>query len=300
MDSKEKQELILAYVPVLHKGYLDHLIDKYSEIENVALIGSSEFIDCINSSLSENDKLYALIRDPRCVEPGTMVRVLKAIFPKRYFYVFGENESGEFDIKGFFDSQDRIVMPDEDISHKIVEMYEINLEKVEFVKCWVRWDMPRSTSKIDPKAAEITTSDLLHREMMDLAQEGAFNSPDFWRQVGAVLIKDGKPVMWGFNQHVPHNMEVYFSGDPRSNFQAGQYIEHSVAEHGEATMIAKAARQGIETDGSSMYVTVFPCPPCAYAIMNAGIKTLYFREGYSLVESAEKLREAGVEIIRVV
>jgi dCMP deaminase len=48
-----------------------------------------------------------------------------------------------------------------------------------------------------------------------------------------------------------------------------------------------------------MYVTVFPCPPCAKAIAHAGIKHLYCGGGYGVLDGEDILKGAGVKIIFV-
>jgi dCMP deaminase len=48
-----------------------------------------------------------------------------------------------------------------------------------------------------------------------------------------------------------------------------------------------------------MYVTDFPCPPCAKLIAGAGIAKLYFRSGYAVLDGQEVLEAAGVELLKV-
>jgi dCMP deaminase len=48
-----------------------------------------------------------------------------------------------------------------------------------------------------------------------------------------------------------------------------------------------------------MYVTDFPCPPCAKLIAAAGVKRLYFREGYAVLDGESVLEAAGVEVRQV-
>jgi dCMP deaminase len=48
-----------------------------------------------------------------------------------------------------------------------------------------------------------------------------------------------------------------------------------------------------------MFVTDFPCPPCAKLIAGAGIAKLYFVEGYAVLDGQDVLEAAGVEIVQV-
>jgi dCMP deaminase len=88
-------------------------------------------------------------------------------------------------------------------------------------------------------------------------------------------------------------------GDPRSNFYKGVGFELSTATHAEARLIAQAARDGTSTEGAVMYVTDFPCPPCAKLIAAAGISRLYFRSGYAVLDGQQVLESAGVDLIQI-
>jgi dCMP deaminase len=76
--------------------------------------------------------------------------------------------------------------------------------------------------------------------------------------------------------------------------------------HAERTLIARAARSGICTDGSTMYLNWFPCSDCALAIAEAGIATLVCDRNayesrkndplYGFAESMAILSESGVRL----
>ncbi|MGD9908786.1 MAG: cytidine/deoxycytidylate deaminase family protein, partial [Mesotoga sp.] len=50
--------------------------------------------------------------------------------------------------------------------------------------------------------------------------------------------------------------------------------------HAEQNALSQAAKFGISTNGSTIYVTHRPCSICARLIINAGIKKVVFSEGY--------------------
>jgi dCMP deaminase len=77
------------------------------------------------------------------------------------------------------------------------------------------------------------------------------------------------------------------------------HFEISTVAHAEAKLIADAARQGISTEGAVMYVTDFPCPPCAKLIAMAGVARLYFRTGYAVLDGQQVLDAAGVELVSI-
>jgi dCMP deaminase len=192
-----------------------------------------------------------------------------------------------------------IVMPDEDVSHAVAERY-LSDRVVTFDSSWkLRWDLDAATHHIEPEGVVMVSEDALDQLIMNVATRAAARSPDWWRQVGGVLARDGEVLFTAYNTHKPSDQSAYAYGDPRSNFGPGQNIDMSLALHAEVGLITHAAREGVSTKGCDLYVTTFPCPPCANAVANSGIKRLFYRDGYSLVAGADSLRNEGVEIIRV-
>lgn len=71
--------------------------------------------------------------------------------------------------------------------------------------------------------------------------------------------------------------------------------------HAELNSILYAARNGLAIDGATMYVTASPCPDCAKAISQSGIKKLVFCETYDKnVPGWESiLTNSGVEVHQI-
>ncbi len=150
-----------------------------------------------------------------------------------------------------------------------------------------------------PEARPPLDGDAELAELVGAADARAAQSVDWWRQVGAsIRFADGTIAAAG-NDHEPHRLAAYAAGDPRSNFFKGVALELSTATHAEARLVAQAAREGVSSEGAVMYVTDFPCPPCAKLIAAAGVKRLYFRAGYAVLDGQDVLQGAGVEIVRV-
>jgi len=71
--------------------------------------------------------------------------------------------------------------------------------------------------------------------------------------------------------------------------------------HAEVDAIAKAAAQGMQTAAATMRLDWFPCPACASAIVQAGIKELHVQrreaqKDWEFGISETILREGGVRI----
>jgi dCMP deaminase len=150
-----------------------------------------------------------------------------------------------------------------------------------------------------PPAAAPGGVDEPFAELALAAQARAGESADWWRQVGAAIRFADGTIASATSEHNPHPLSPYAVGDPRSNFSQGVHLELSTATHAEARLIAEAARDGVSTKGAVMYVTDFPCPPCAKLIAGAGIARVYYRAGYAVLDGEDVLAAAGVEVVQV-
>ncbi len=232
-----------------------------------------------------------LERDIRALEASEAVNALKGIGLLEVYELTKENITK-------LDNSMEIVMPDEDVSHHFKESYLKEIP-VQFVPVFLRWDKHNSFKKDVVISDNIISRELFDREVMNRAVAESEKSSDWWRQVGSVLVKDSKIIFTGFNRPLPSDQVHNIFGDPRSNFDYGVSFELSKFIHAEAGMIAEAARRGISLEGSSIYITTFPCPACAKLITSAGIKKVYYKEGYSLLDAEDVLKSFNIEIIKV-
>lgn len=282
MKSRRNRNIVLvAYVPVPHAGYLKFLrAPEYAGI--ILFLLGEEFIQ----------QFQPLVRNLPAVAPEEVKKMLQTL--GFYVCVITPEKLACGVLRG-----SKIVMPDEDVSRAFAEKYFADA-KVSFDNRWrLRWDWGAIQAKRRPEGERAISADEFDRDLMRAASGIANKSPDWWRQIGALLVKDGRILLSAFNRHVPSEQSAYCYGDPRSNFEQGERIEVSGALHAEVGIIAEAARRGLSMEGCDLYVTTFPCPPCAYACAFTGIKRLFYADGYSLVAGAETLQAKGVEIIRV-
>lgn len=133
-----------------------------------------------------------------------------------------------------------------------------------------------------------------------MAMDITKNSPDWWRQIGAIAFSiDDNHLVSAFNTHMPNEYETYIFGDPRLNVDAGEVGAYT-SLHAERGIITLCARYGLPLKDASVYVTTFPCEECARQLANCGVRRVYFKEGYSVLNAQEVLRSFGVEIIQVI
>lgn len=96
----------------------------------------------------------------------------------------------------------------------------------------------------------------------------ASKSKDRSTGVGAVIVGEDNEVL-----------SIGYNGFPRGvdDTVAARHerpVKYEFTEHAERNAIYNAARQGIRLKGSIMYINWEPCPDCARAIVQAGIKEI--------------------------
>lgn len=79
----------------------------------------------------------------------------------------------------------------------------------------------------------------------------------------------------------------------------GERLSFCDSQHAEREGIARASRQKITLEGSTLYISKFPCRPCIQSLLGAGIAKVVFDKGsYGLVDS-QLLIDNGVEIRKI-
>lgn len=116
------------------------------------------------------------------------------------------------------------------------------------------------------------------RRAIDLAKKANGEIP-----VGAIIVKDGEILAETFNQ---------------------KEVLNDVTAHAEILAIREAEKKlgRWRLDECEMYVTLEPCPMCAWAIINSRIKTVYFGaydHNYGALGSAIDLRKLANSKLKV-
>ncbi len=274
-------EAVLAYVPVLHEGYR-RFLETHGPGRALYLIGAEL-----------HSEQRPLAKDIRALDAEHAAAAIGA---------WGICESvAVLDLAGaerLAAESPALIAPAEDVSYAVVERFFARCD-VRYDTVFLRWDKTRTAALLEPEAEPARAGDQPLAELAAAAAAAAGGSIDWWRRVGAAIRFADGTVETAHNEHLPHPLAAYAAGDPRSNFYKGVALELSSAHHAEARLIAGAARAGRATEGAVMYVTDFPCPPCAKLIAAAGVARVYFREGYAVLDGEDVLRDAGVELLRV-
>jgi len=136
---------------------------------------------------------------------------------------------------------------------------------------------------------------------MDITHLVAKRSTCLRRQVGAILVKDKRILATGYNgapSGIAHCLDI---GCIREINQvpSGERHELCKGSHAEQNAIVQAATYGIPIKDAILFCTNLPCSICVKMIINAGIKTVVYEEGYSDSLSEGLIKEAGITLTKV-
>jgi dCMP deaminase len=273
---------VLLYLPVIHAGY-EAFLRRHADAGEILLLGAGF-----------TQSYPSLAKD---------IRALPAERAAGYLRLAGGAASVrvvEPDGLAAAVTGDPLVLPDEEIMRDIADRCRLgDGRSLVFDRTFLRWDRDWAAART-PVAfdGEITAADL-PRELLGQAGRLAERSSDWWRQVGAVAVRDGKVLGQAWNRHHPTEYAPYLDGDPRDSFERGIRADLSTAIHAEAALIAGAARDGTSLAGADLYTTTFPCPACARLIAEAGFVRCFFAGQYSVLDGEQTLRAAGITLIWV-
>ncbi len=142
---------------------------------------------------------------------------------------------------------------------------------------------------------------LSDRNFINIAREISKASKCVSKQVGAVIVKNGRILSTGYN------------GTPAGYTNCCDYWDNQYTKehhewsktyeiHAEMNAIIWAAREGICIKDATIYVTLEPCSDCSKNIIASGMKRIVYEKSYEHTNSdtvAKFLKDNGVEIVQI-
>lgn len=134
---------------------------------------------------------------------------------------------------------------------------------------------------------------------MEMAALVASRSTCMRRQVGAVMTQNNRIISTGYNGAPKGTAHCHETGCIRQklNIPSGQRHELCRGVHAEINAIIYANRYDLIEP--VLYVTTFPCTYCAKAVINAGVRKLFYTGDYSDDLSKALMQESGIELTRM-
>jgi len=132
--------------------------------------------------------------------------------------------------------------------------------------------------------------ELLDNVYMRTAELHASLSNGIRAKVGCAIVTESGVVLTGYN------------GTPAGLDNSLEYVDNSTGElltkpgviHAELNAVLKAAKEGVSVNGATVYVTHSPCEHCAGMLVNAGVKSVLYRQVYKSDAGVQVLKSAGI------
>ncbi len=268
---------LVLYIPVLHQGYLN-LFKKYgARVDGIFILGKG--------LVKEHTYLEKEIR--ALDDPGIIKRMIEATGYFREVKILG--------IRAIFALKKcRVITANEQLTRRFAATY-LRGTKVLYDSSFLRWDEGHLAAQTLVHPAKISKNHF-DRKMIKAAYEESELSSEWWRHVGALIVKNRRVILKSRNQFLPTEYNPYAFGNIRDFIKAGKQPEVQAALHAEKAIISQAAREGISLRGTDMYINVFPCQDCARQIVRAGIKRCFFASGNAHLDVERIFKEKGKEV----
>lgn len=111
-------------------------------------------------------------------------------------------------------------------------------------------------------------------------------------KVGAVLSKDDRILAVGYNG----TPSGYSNECEEIDIITGELKTKDIVVHAEQNLICFCAKNGIKTNGCTLYITHSPCITCAKLIASAGIKEVIYEKDYRNDSGIKLLLELGIKV----
>lgn len=128
---------------------------------------------------------------------------------------------------------------------------------------------------------------------MDIAIRISRESHALKRQVGAIAVKDNRPISIGWNGTFPGHSNV--CEDIVYNLDGTtRLITLPEVIHAEANLLGKLAGCSESVRDATIYITYAPCLPCAMQLAVAKIRDIVYNEENHRTQGVEYLRSCGI------
>jgi len=122
------------------------------------------------------------------------------------------------------------------------------------------------------------------------------------RKVGALIVKGKRILSTGYNGAPTGLKHCLDAGCLRAKLHIASGERHELCRglHAEQNAIIQAAYHGVSIEGADIYTTHLPCSICTKMLINAGIRKIFYEDGYPDELAGEMIEEAGIELIKII
>jgi len=155
---------------------------------------------------------------------------------------------------------------------------------------------------------EVSAGKYSEAGMLDVAATTAKLSFDYNYQTGVALGKKagGKKGVYelkcaAFNKVVPFQTYALLHGASREkHFSPPHDLNHYDTVHAETELLIKTAREHVPLKGTTLFITLLPCPSCARILSETDIEEFVYSADHSEGYAIKMLEAAGKKVRRLV
>ncbi|MCS7281236.1 MAG: cytidine/deoxycytidylate deaminase family protein [Desulfobacterota bacterium] len=136
---------------------------------------------------------------------------------------------------------------------------------------------------------------------MEIARIVSKRSTCVRRKVGAIIVKDRRILSTGYNGAPTNLTHCSEKGCLREKLQIASGERHELCRglHAEQNAIIQAAYHGVSIKDGILYSTHLPCSICMKMLINAGIISVFYEDGYPDELSLDMISEAGIDLKKI-
>ncbi len=137
---------------------------------------------------------------------------------------------------------------------------------------------------------------------MEIASIVSKRSTCIRRNVGALIVKNKRILATGYNGAPTGLRHCIDLGCMRERLKIASGERHELCRglHAEQNAIIQAAYHGVSIEGAQLYSTHLPCSICMKMVINAGIRTVRYLDGYPDDLSMQLIKESGIVLKKVI
>lgn len=129
---------------------------------------------------------------------------------------------------------------------------------------------------------------------MDCVDASAGMSYSKRKKVGAILVKDNRIIINSWNGTPSGSIS-----NDCEDLVNGELVTKPIVIHAEANALIFAAKNGISTNNTDLYLSLSPCMNCALLILQSGIRSVYYKEQYRITDGLDFLKKYCIDIHKV-
>lgn len=288
LSSKRFTQLVKQYLPqgnivlgLAKESYITGF-DNQPQFKTLQLKAVSSVINKVNQH-SKAHKIYTL----SYFQPETKY-IIESL---RFKQVIGINGSWKY---AFHTQEVYYTLASKQIDYSLVSPFADEDEAKAYEKC-LQKQLPKSP---------LGMAGLNEQDLLEQATIASTCSYDYNFQTGAALAKkqgkNYKLLMTAYNAVVPfQTYAMHYGASRETNLSPPHDLNHYDTVHAEVMLVIEAAKAGINLKGTTVFINLLPCPPCARMLSQTDIAEIVYLHDHSEGYAFSLLQKAGKTVRRL-